>query len=79
MIAKSDDGYRYGRNRYILSFDDGGGTGTPVGHPTRGVWFDFDKTDADGLPCVGTFSAMNVNGIALLRGPFFDTGRLCLD
>lgn len=66
-------GVRYG-NRYILFFDDGGGTSTPVGHPTRAAWFDFDKTDADGLPCVGTFSAMNVNGVAPLRGPA-DTGN----
>lgn len=67
-------GVRYG-NRYILFFDDGGGAGqVPLGYCDRAVWFDFDKLDADGLPCVGTFSAMNVAGVAPLRGPF-DTGN----
>lgn len=61
-------GVRYG-NRYMLFFDDGGGTSTPLGYCNRGVWFDFDKVDADGLPCVGTMSGFNVGGVAPLRGP----------
>lgn len=61
-------GVRYG-NRYVLFFDDGNGTGTPAGYCTRGVWFDFDKLDADGLPSVGTMTGMNVGGVAPLRGP----------
>ena len=59
---------RYG-NRYIIFFDDGGGTGVALGYCNRGAWFDFDKLDADGLPSCGTMSGFNVGGVAPLRGP----------
>ena len=58
---------RYG-NKYIIFFDVG------LGYPSRGAWFDFGKPDVDQYPAVGTFSAMNVAGIAPLRGPL-DTGN----
>jgi hypothetical protein len=66
-------GVRYGL-RYVIFFDNGSGQATqpglaPLGYPCVAAWFDFGKTDADGLPAVGTFSGMNLNGIAPLRGP----------
>lgn len=61
-------GVRYG-NKYLLFFDNGNGTGVPLGYPCAGAWFDFDKPDADGLPAVGTISGMFVGGVASLRGP----------
>lgn len=50
-------------NRYIIFFDDGSGS------PSRGVWFDFNKLDEDGLPTTGEISGMNVGGMVTLRGP----------
>lgn len=64
---KTAVGVRFG-TRYILFFDNGVGTGVKKGYPCAGVWFDFAKLDADGLPCVGTVSGMNVAGVAPLRG-----------
>ncbi|MFZ1075386.1 MAG: hypothetical protein WAN50_03375 [Minisyncoccia bacterium] len=60
-------GVRYG-DRYLIWFDSG------VGYPNTGAWFDFGRLDVDGYPCCGTVSAMNVGGIAPLRGPQ-DTGN----
>lgn len=64
---------RYG-TRYLIWYDNGGGTGIPLGYPCAGVWFDFGKPDADGFPTVGTISNMNVSGVVALRGPN-DTGN----
>lgn len=61
-------GVRYG-NKYLIFFDNGNGTGTALGYPCAGAWFDFDKPDVDGLPAVGTISGMFVGGAAPLRGP----------
>jgi len=61
-------GVRCGQ-RYIIFFDDGGGTGVAVGRPTTGLWFDFAKLDEDGLPTVGQIANMPVNGVVPLRGP----------
>lgn len=60
--------------RYLLFFDNGSGSaispGTAAsGYANTGVWFDFSRVDADGLPTVGTISGMNVAGLAALRGP----------
>lgn len=55
--------------RYIIFFDDGNGTGVPVGYNTIGLWFDFAKLDADGYPTVGQINGMNVSGVGELRGP----------
>jgi hypothetical protein len=69
-------GVRYG-NRYLIFFDNGGGTGIALGYPNAGAWFDFGKPDNDGYPAVGTINLsnaagntnMNVGGIVPLRGP----------
>lgn len=67
LNRKSAIGVRYG-NRYIIFFDNGNMTGQALGYPCAGAWFDFGKVDVDGFPAVGTISAMNVAGIAALRG-----------
>jgi len=61
-------GVRQG-SRYLIFFDNGAGSGTALGYPCAGAWFDFDKPDADGLPTVGTISNMNLGGVVALRGP----------
>jgi hypothetical protein len=66
-------GVRYGM-RYVIFFDNGSGSITArgsvaLGYPNVAAWFDFGKVDVDGLPAVGTWSGMNLNGIAPLRGP----------
>lgn len=65
-------GVRYGQ-RYLIFYDNGNGTGTPAGHPTTGMWFDFSKPDEDGYPSTGQIQGMTVNGVAPMRGPK-DTG-----
>lgn len=59
--------------RYIIFFDNGSGQATSpgntaIGYPCVAAWFDFGKPDADGLPAVGTWSGMNLDGVAPLRG-----------
>src|SRR5271165_268198 len=55
--------------KYIIFYDDGLGTGTPTGYPTRGAWFDFDKPDEDGFPSSGEIVGMTPIGLAEMRGP----------
>jgi hypothetical protein len=50
-------------NRYLIFFDIG------TGHPTDGVWFDFDVTADQGLPAAGEIQGMTVGGMASASGP----------
>lgn len=60
-------------NRYLIFFDDGSGM------PSRGLWFDFNKLDEDGLPTVGEISGMDVAGMVTLRGPSDDGTTIWTD
>ncbi len=60
-------------NRYCIWFDDGSGV------PSRGLWFDFNKLDEDGLPCVGEIQGMKVAGMVALRGPQDDGTAIWVD
>lgn len=65
-------GARHG-NRYLIFFDDGSGV------PSRGLWFDFNKLDEDGLPTVGEIAGMKVAGMVTLRGPQDDGNVIWTD
>lgn len=62
-------------NTYMLFYDAGNAGGDKNGSPNRGMWFNFDVPDADGLPTCGEILGMNVNGAAELRGPA-DAGQM---
>jgi hypothetical protein len=69
--------------RYLIWYDRGepASPGTPSGYPTSGLWFDFDKPVASGLPEVGEMQGTTssdgqtwaVGGACSLVGPY-DTG-----
>jgi hypothetical protein len=72
-------------SRYVVWYDRGlpSAPGAAAGYPTSGVWFDFSKVDASGLPQAGEMhgalseypftATMNVAGACQLNGPY-DTG-----
>jgi hypothetical protein len=62
-------------NTYMLFYDAGTAAGVANGYPNRGMWFNFDVLDADGLPTTGEILGMNVNGACELRGPA-DAGQM---
>lgn len=51
----------------------------PAGYCNVGVWFDFAKLDAEGLPCAGEIDQMNVAGCSPLRGPGDDGNFIWTD
>lgn len=57
---------------YCIFYDAGDSSGNKLGYPNRGMWFNFDIPDEDGLPTCGEILGMNVVGAASLRGPADD-------
>jgi hypothetical protein len=62
-------------NTYMLFYDAGTAAGVKVGYPNRGMWFNFDVLDQDGMPTTGEILGMSVNGACELRGPG-DSGQM---
>jgi hypothetical protein len=83
LVKNTAVGARFG-TRYLIFYDRGIPTvpGVASGYPTSGLWFDFAKPTASGLPAVGEMqgtsnvtlaNAWAVAGMATVAGPN-DTG-----